>query len=91
LANDFTAMIAAIDTVTSEIDVVIGILQNPNVNNNDQTQIDALTARLSAVGNALAAALPAPAEPAPVETRPQSRPPVEAPAETPESKTARTP
>jgi hypothetical protein len=68
MADNFAAMTAAIDFVASEVDAIIQIIQNPNVNNNDQPQIDALTARLEGLGNALKAAIPVAPEPAPVLT-----------------------
>lgn len=66
MSNDFTALSAAIDNVTAEIAAAVAILSNPAVDNNDQSVIDALTAKLTGAASTLGGALPA--APAPVET-----------------------
>jgi predicted transcriptional regulator len=60
LADDFSALSAAVDTLVNEVNEVVQLLQSGQ-NNNDQSVIDALTAKLTAAANGLAAAMPAPA------------------------------
>ena len=64
MANDFTALSAAIDRAVMLINEAVTILQNPQTNNNDQSVIDALTIRLTGAADALAGA-EAPVEPTP--------------------------
>lgn len=59
MAEDFSNLSAAIDTVTTEIAEAVAILQNPAVDNNNQATIDQLTAKLTGASGALGGALPA--------------------------------
>jgi hypothetical protein len=56
MANDFSALDAALAGVEQAIRDVAAAIANPAVDNNDQATIDAITARLGAAADALAAA-----------------------------------
>lgn len=57
MANDFTALAAAIDLVANAVTEVAAAIRNPAVDNNDQGTIDTLAGRLEAIGAALSEAL----------------------------------
>lgn len=56
MANDFGAALVALDAVEAGIREVAAAIANPATDLNDQPTIDALTARLTAAAEALAAA-----------------------------------
>lgn len=56
MANDFSALDAALAGVEEAIREVAAAIANPAQDNNDQAVIDAITARLGAAADALAAA-----------------------------------
>lgn len=64
MADNFDALTAAVNRVNDLVQEALTILQNPATNNNDQSVIDALTVRLTSIGDALSAAVPAPTTPA---------------------------
>lgn len=53
MANNFEGLSAAIDAVVVGIQEVAAAIANPAVDNNDQTVIDGLTAKLTAAAAAL--------------------------------------
>lgn len=56
MANDFSGLNSALDAVVAGIQEVAAAIANPAVDNNDQTVIDGLTAKLTAAADALKAA-----------------------------------
>lgn len=56
MANDFSGLSSALDAVVAGIQEVAAAIANPAVDNNDQTVIDGLTAKLTAAADALKAA-----------------------------------
>lgn len=56
MANNFEALVAAVDGVEAGIRAVAEAIANPATDLNDQPTIDALTGRLVAAADALAAA-----------------------------------
>jgi hypothetical protein len=59
MAEDFSKLTAAVDTVVTEITAVVQELQNPATDNNNQSTIDSLTSRLETAAASLASAVPA--------------------------------
>jgi hypothetical protein len=57
MANNFSALTAAIDAVLGGIQEVAAAIANPAVDKNDQATIDALTAKLTTAAAALQSAV----------------------------------
>lgn len=86
MAEDFSALSAAVDRAVSLITEAVEILNNSQTDNNNQSVIDALTLRLQGAADALAGAeapAPTPAAEPVVEPVAEAAPADEAPSDAP--------
>lgn len=81
MAEDFSKLSGQVDRAVGLIQEAITIIQNQQVDNNNQSTIDALTVRLQGAADSLSGAVPAAPAPAPAPATTSVDPTVSAPVD----------